>query len=222
MYFLSNPGVTCALAENSTKLRDLLVVEGRPEPRPERIFRQRENRYVADVANVGGALPPALSKYDCRNNRLALSALAQIEPAVREAIEGYGPSRVAVVLGTSTSGIAATESAVSALAESGQYPDGYKAIQGVFSGLSEFVSSYLGTTGPTFTVSTACSSSSNAILSARRLLRLGVCDAVVTGGVDSHCDLTFIGFASLEALSRGYCKPFAEDRCLRLARVPQR
>ena len=193
-------------------LRDKLVINGRPDPRPENIFQQREKRYVANVASAGQSLPAAQAHSDCRNNRLAATALEQIRSVVDLAIDTYGASRVAVVLGTSTSGIEATESAIQSLAKNDQYTSGYDAIQGVFSGLSDFVSSYLGTTGPTFTISTACSSSSNAILSARRLLRLGLCDAVVTGGVDSHCDLTFRGFASLEALSASYCKPFAHDR----------
>ena len=46
------------------------------------------------------------------------------------------------------------------------------------------------------------------MLSARRLLNLGVCDAVVVGGVDSLCELTLQGFASLDALAGEFCKPF--------------
>ncbi|MEA3110251.1 MAG: 3-oxoacyl-[acyl-carrier-protein] synthase, partial [Caballeronia sp.] len=55
------------------------------------------------------APPESLSRYDCRNNRLLLAALAQIAPAVDAARERYGAHRIGVVLGTSTSGIEAAE-----------------------------------------------------------------------------------------------------------------
>lgn len=43
-------------------------------------------------------LPSSLREYDSRNNRLALSALQQIEPAIQEAIRQYGANRIAVVI----------------------------------------------------------------------------------------------------------------------------
>ena len=59
------------------------------------------------VGEVSAELPPAppsAAAYDCRNNRLMLAAIEQIRPAIDEAIDRHGPSRVGVVLGTSTSG----------------------------------------------------------------------------------------------------------------------
>ena len=157
-------------------------------------------------------LPERLSRYDCRNNRLAVSVLNQIQPAVDSVMTQYGPARVAVVMGTSTSGIAQTEAAVRAVQEQGTADTNYHAVQGVLGGLGEFVASYLQLKGPAYTLSTACSSSANAMLSARRLLNLGICDAVVVGGVDSLCEITIQGFGALEALSAHYCKPFCYER----------
>jgi 3-oxoacyl-[acyl-carrier-protein] synthase-1 len=62
----------------------------------------------AVLGGVEGELPPipdALSAHRTRNNQLLLAALAQIQPAVDEAIARVGRDRVAVVLGTSTSGL---------------------------------------------------------------------------------------------------------------------
>jgi len=189
-----------------------LLVGGLPTPIPKDIFQRRGKLWVAEVKADLEKLPLALANYDCRNNRLAASALEQIRPTLEAAISCYGSSRVAVIMGTSTSGIAQSEKAVRALLHEGKYPPGYHAIQGILGGLGEFVSAYLGTTGPCYTLSTACASSASAMLSARRLLRLGLCDAVVVGGVDSLCEMTLQGFASLEALSTSYCKPFSRDR----------
>jgi len=167
------------------------------------------------VGRVEAELPPmkgSLSDFDCRNNRLAAAALDQIRHSINVAIAGYGKTRVGVVMGTSTSGIAASEQAVRVLAETGSYPPDYHAIQGTLGGLGEFVARYLGVGGPVYTLSTACSSSGNALIAARRLIRLGLCDAVVTGGVDSLCELTLQGFGSLEALSSSHSRPFTSNR----------
>jgi 3-oxoacyl-[acyl-carrier-protein] synthase-1 len=43
-------------------------------------------------------------------------------------------------------------------------------------------------------------------------LDLGVCDAVICGGVDSLCKLTLNGFSALEAVSNKRCNPFSVNR----------
>ncbi len=157
-------------------------------------------------------LPPNLKRYDCRNNRILLLALGQIEPAVRQAIERHGTERVGLVIGTSTSGIAEGEKAVGVLLGTGQMPKDYHYKQQELGGAAEFLALYLGLQGPAYTVSTTCSSSANALASARRLLRLGVCDAVVVGGGDALCRTTLEGFAALGAISKTRCNPFSKNR----------
>jgi len=61
-------------------------------------------------------------------------------------------------------------------------------------------------------ISTACTSSARALMSAQRLLDLGMCDAVLCGGVDSLCKLTLNGFSALEAVSEQRCNPFSANR----------
>jgi 3-oxoacyl-[acyl-carrier-protein] synthase-1 len=59
--------------------------------------------FVGSVVTPLELAPPAdLARYDCRNNRLLLAALARIAPAVDAARERYGAHRIGVVLGTST------------------------------------------------------------------------------------------------------------------------
>lgn len=158
------------------------------------------------------AIPTSLRQYDCRNNRLLLSALRQIEASVGTAIARYGVDRVGVVVGTSTSGIAEGETAVQVLRSTGSMPTHYHYKQQELGGAAEFLAAYLAIRGPAYTVSTTCSSSANALASARRLIRLGVCDAVVVGGADSLCRTTLEGFSALGALSKTTCNPFSKNR----------
>ncbi|MEW1780628.1 beta-ketoacyl-[acyl-carrier-protein] synthase family protein [Arthrobacter sp. NPDC080086] len=171
------------------------------------------------TAIVGRALaslelaPPAhLAAYDCRNNRLLLAALAQIESTLNTARERYGAHRIGIVLGTSTSGIDAAEAALRHAKAHGTLPPAFDYRQMEIGTLAPFAAAALETTGPAYTVSTACTSSAKAFASARRLLGLNLCDAVVVGGVDSLCELTLQGFASLESTSPVRTNPMSRNR----------
>src|SRR5699024_7174237 len=69
-------------------------------------------------------LPDALANWDCRNNRLAELGLQQdgFVDAVERAKSQYEPQRIGLFLGTSTSGIGATEAAY-AQVENDHLPD---------------------------------------------------------------------------------------------------
>ncbi|MCK4675631.1 MAG: beta-ketoacyl-[acyl-carrier-protein] synthase II, partial [Gammaproteobacteria bacterium] len=77
---------------------------------------------------------------------------------------------------------------------------------------AQFVARVLGLQGPAYGISTACSSGAKALAAARRLIRAGICDAVIAGGVDTLCQLTVHGFSSLEAVSDSRCNPFSKNR----------
>ena len=77
---------------------------------------------------------------------------------------------------------------------------------------TEHIANRLGIRQFTTTVSTACSSSANAIMLADRLLRHHLLDAVVVGGVDPLCRFTINGFSSLMILDKERCRPFDASR----------
>jgi 3-oxoacyl-[acyl-carrier-protein] synthase-1 len=157
-----------------------------------------------------------LAEFDCRNNRLAALGLEQdgFAASVAAARERYGAKRVAIVLGTSTSGVAATERAYRHRdPATGALPADfhYGSTQNTFS-LAAFVRRYCEVDGPAHVVSTACSSSANAFGSGARMIGAGVADAAVVGGVDSLCLTSLYGFAALELLATRPCRPFDADR----------
>lgn len=158
------------------------------------------------------APPSALAGLDCRNNRLMLVALGEIAASIEAAAARYGRHRVAVVLGTSTSGIAEGEAALGQFRATGAWPATYHYRQQETGSLAEFAAQALGLTGPAYTVATACSSSVKVFASARRLIRAGLADAAVIGGADTLCRMTLNGFGALQALSRGLCNPFSANR----------
>ncbi|MDA7746679.1 beta-ketoacyl-[acyl-carrier-protein] synthase family protein [Psychromonas sp.] len=162
------------------------------------------------VGKVTGELPEIPDMFTHKNtynNRLALSSLLQIDSEIKKAIKQFGADRVAVVVGTSTSGISDGEVALSM-----GLPTDYHYHQQEVGNLGEFVADYYAVEGPVYTISTACSSSGRVFLSAKRLLNAGLVDAVIVGGCDSLCKLTLNGFHGLEALSTTHCLPFSENR----------
>jgi 3-oxoacyl-[acyl-carrier-protein] synthase I len=147
-----------------------------------------------------------------RNNALALRACLQIDGAIASARARFGARRVAVVAATSTSGMAEAEAAFAQLHGQGAFPPGFAYAQQELGSPAEFLARAFGLAGPAFTVSTACSSSAKALAAARRLLRLGVCDAVLAGGADTLCAFTLRGFSSLGVLSADPALPFSRNR----------
>ena len=166
----------------------------------------------ADDTPLTGSFTP----FDCRNNRLAVMALAQdgFGRAVADARARYGATRIALVLGTSTSGIHQTEVDYRQRdPQTGALPPGfdYHCTHNTFS-LGRFLRSYLGIDGPAFVVSTACSTTGKVFASAARLIESGLCDAAIVGGADSLSLTTLYGFRSLGLTAEAPCRPFAVDR----------
>ena len=173
--------------------------------------------YVGEVAGLDDLrVCERLAEFDCRNNRLAELALEQDGFAARiaQARVKYGARRVAVILGTSTSGILETERAYRRRDPlTGALPADFRfATTHNLYASTDFVRRYLGLEGPAAMISTACSSSAKVFASAWRLMTQGLCDAAVVGGVDSLCRNTLYGFASLDLVGREPCRPCDAQR----------
>lgn len=74
------------------------------------------------------------------------------------------------------------------------------------------IASYLDLDGYRTTLSTACSSSANAIMHAARLIRHGMVERAIVGGVDALSRFTLNGFNSLMILDPEPCRPFDRNR----------
>jgi len=157
-------------------------------------------------------VPAGLARYDCPNNALTMAAFWQIQRQVAGAFERYGAHRIGVVMGTSSSGVSAAEAAIRYRERTGRLAPEFYYEQLEFGATGAFLAAYLGVTGPAYTLSTACSSGARALASARSLLQLDLCDAVVCGATDSLCGLTAGGFSSLGAISEDGVNSCSKNR----------
>ena len=192
------------------------VAEQRSGLRPNDFSRAPLATWIGRVEGIEDApLPAALARWECRNNRLAWLGLCTDDflGAVRAAHARHGAARIAVVLGTSTSSIGATEDAYRVLDAQGRFPMHLRStLVHTPHSLASFVQEALGLAGPCLTVSTACSSSAKVFAVAQRLLQLGLVDAAVVGGTDTLCGSVLFGFNALQLISPQPCRPFDVDR----------
>ncbi len=193
------------------------VLEGRSGLRPNDYAASTLQTWIGRVDGVEEvALPDAVDAFDCRNHRLAWLGLQSdgFLAAVEAARAHHGAPRIAVFMGTSTSGIEETEQAYARSARSGDLQWTAQAYRHTHSpgSLAHFVRAVTGLQGPAMVISTACSSSAKVFAAAARYIEAGVVDAALVGGVDSLCQSTLYGFNSLELLSDRPCRPWDAAR----------
>ncbi|HAA38849.1 MAG TPA: beta-ketoacyl-[acyl-carrier-protein] synthase II [Pseudomonas sp.] len=210
--YLNALGVICALGRGQAAVSRSLFAGDCSGMRAESGWVPERTLPVGSVHGELVTIPVELGQQSSRNNQLLLEAALQIEGEIRQAIHRYGASRVGVVLGTSTSGIDEASRGIAQYLRDQHFPSDYDYQQQELSAPANFLADWLQLSGPAYVISTACTSSARALMSAQRLLDLGVCDAVLCGGVDSLCKLTLNGFGALEAVSNERCNPFSVNR----------
>ena len=210
--YLNALGLVCALGRGKQQVADALFAGDSSGMRPQAGWVPERTLPVGAVEGPLAELPAEPVAQATRNNQLLLTAALEIAEEIQAAIARFGHARIAVVLGTSTTGIEEASRGVANYLEHGQFPASYSYHQQELVAPAAFLSERLQLSGPSYVISTACTSSARALLSARRLLDLGLCDAVLCGGVDSLCRLTLNGFAALDAVADQRCNPFSRNR----------
>ncbi|EJL90509.1 beta-ketoacyl-[acyl-carrier-protein] synthase family protein [Pantoea sp. GM01] len=207
MIYISAFGMVNALGNNLAQIAVQLQAGRAPGMQPRDGWLQAGKRcWLGQVQGELPAIPAALAVHNTRNNQLLLAALAQLRPALEAAIAQYGRDRVAIVLGTSTSGVDEGDRQVA------DGLPGYDYRMQELGDPSRFLAHFLALEGPAYTISTACSSSARAMISGQRLIDAGLVDVALVGGADSLSRMPINGFASLDSLSDRHCAPFSADR----------
>lgn len=211
--FLQQLGVVCALGHGVNTVRQQLLNAN--DVSPLTLTERYSLGRSLPLGVVHAALPSlshAAPRFQSRNNAMALLVLNDIRAAVEAAVARFGPARVAVVVGTSTSGQPEGEAARAQLEKTGAWPTDFDYAQQELGNLAEFLAAELGLTGVAHVISTACSSGAKALASGARLLNAGLADAVIAGGSDVLGELTVAGFSALDSVSATRCNPLSQNR----------
>ncbi|MEO7066673.1 MAG: beta-ketoacyl-ACP synthase [Rhodanobacter sp.] len=211
--FLNTLGVICTLGSGKHAVAEALFAGDDSGLREQAGWVPGRALPVGAVRDELPEIPPALAATrDNRANRLLMAAAREIEDELRAALHCYGDARIGVVIGSSTTGIERTTRGVAHLRQHGEWPADYRYADQELGAPAEFLAEWLDLSGPCYGISTACTSGARALISAQRLLRMGVCDAVLCGGVDTLARLPLNGFLALEALDSHRCEPFSQNR----------
>lgn len=209
--FLNHAGICCALGNSIDDVESALFAEGISSPL------RKSDQYSPGTIQPLGQIHSEFQTIDIadensRNNRILAQALRPLRDEIEQLKSRYGSDRIGVIIGTSTSGVAEGETAMQHIDGEFQLAAGYRYRTQELSAPSRFAARWLGLNGPTWSVSSACTSGGKALASAARLLKTGAVDAVIAGGVDSLCKMTVNGFGSLAVTSTELCLPFSQNR----------
>ncbi|MFT5703073.1 MAG: 3-oxoacyl-[acyl-carrier-protein] synthase-1 [Rickettsiales bacterium] len=210
--FLSALGMVNSLGNSKSEIFDNLIL-GKAKS-----IKDRDDLVLGETLKFGTVeanlpeIPAPFEEYKTRCNQILLASYFQIEDETQQAIKKYGKNRVAVIIGSSTSGIDDEKKSLeNHLKQENTHPNfDYSFLE--MGHPAKFMAKYLGLENIFYSISTACSSSAKALLSAQNLLNLGLCDAVLVGGSDILCQLVARGFYSMGAESKNGCNPFSKNR----------
>ena len=166
---------------------------------------------VGEVKYSNSDLSDLLSIPEAKYSRTFLLSLAAAREAAGERLSSYNPCRLGFVSGNTVGGMDLTEKYFQSM-HSGQAADVTGLLQHDCGYSAQKIAEGLNISGYVTTVSTACSSSTNSIMHAAMLIRSGIVDAALAGGVDSLTKFTLNGFNSLKILDSQLSSPFDENR----------
>lgn len=209
---ITGMGIFCSIGKSVDEFAQSLK-EGRSGIGPVTLF--DTSKYPSRIgAEVRGYQP---EKYFKKRELKRLSRTDQLgliaaEEAVKDSgIDSYPPEEIGVCLGAGAGGMLEAEAYHREILLRGKSSPSL-----IFPFIPSFTTSRIaerfGFSGPKATITTACSSSATSIGYGADLIRKGDCKAVVCGGSDSLCELTFGGFNSLKAMDPSPCRPFDRKR----------
>lgn len=204
--YISPPSVICPFGDENALFNALL--EGKRALKLKR-FINREFLVASIEFKLDNFGKNTSEKYKTRTNQILLTALNGLKDELKKAFVIYDKARVGVVIGTTTTGV---EENLAAFKDESFCAHKFSLSKNALANAAEFVREFLGLKSVALGVSTACTSGIKAFESAINLINLGICDAVICGGVDSLSSLSVLGFNSLSVLSNAPAKPFDINR----------
>ena len=156
-------------------------------------------------------LSPVEKRRMSRADRMGLAAAGEAIAGAGLDLSREDPTRIGVILGGGTSGLLDSE-AFYELHLAGRRGRPSRILNHLPDAITDRVAQRFGLEGIKSTITTACSSSANALGYAFDAIRAGLADVVLAGGSDVLARLTYGGFNSLRSVDPDPCRPFDRER----------
>jgi 3-oxoacyl-[acyl-carrier-protein] synthase I len=211
--FVAGTGIISAIGNNVAECLDALE-NSRPGMGQMHYLNSahRQRLPVAEVKLTNEELAQLAGLPNIKSRTALLSLVAAKEALKQAGIENIKGLRTGFISATSVGGMDKTENFFTEF-----LPDNSKGklrdvVNHECGSVTELVADALGIKDYITTISTACSSSANAIFFGARLIRNNIVDVVVAGGTDSLTKFTLNGFNTLMIVDEQFCQPFDENR----------
>ncbi len=173
--------------------------------------RYKDEYVLGEVKLSNTQLMDLISSHSQALNRTSLLGIAAAREAVlHSGIDLKDGLRTGLISSTTVAGMCKTELFYGEMVSDGKHLEVLDAHDCGES--TEEIADYLGVKDFVTTISTACSSAANAVMLGCRMIKHGMLDRAIVGGVDSLSKFTFNGFNTLMILDKEWCKPFDENR----------
>ena len=172
----------------------------------------RDKLPVAEVKLSNSDLAKLSGLTDTKSRTAQLSLVAAREALTDAGIEDLASLRTGFISANSVGGMDKTEKFFAEFLADNNKGRLRDVVNHECGSVSELVVDQLGIKDYVTTISTACSSSANAIFFGARLIKNNILDVVVAGGTDALTKFTLNGFNTLMILDEKYCQPFDENR----------
>lgn len=167
---------------------------------------------VAEVKLSNEALEGITGMRAGTSRTALLSMVAAKEALLDSGIENIASLRTGLISANTVGGMDKTEQFYAAFLTDNKRGKLKDVINHECGKVTELVADALGINTYISTISTACSSSANAIFFAARLIKHGMLDIAIAGGADALTKFTLNGFNTLMILDKEFCKPFDDNR----------
>ena len=176
------------------------------------LLNRRDNNLPTGEINLSNAQLAAMGGLNADYSRTALLSIIAAKEAVANACINLKDFRTGFISATTVGGMDKTENFMTAFIRDGELKNIDQVLYHDSGAITELVAEQLGIRNFVSTISTACSSSANAIMYASRLIKTGVLDVAIAGGTDAMSLFTLSGFNALMILDEHLCTPYDDNR----------
>jgi 3-oxoacyl-[acyl-carrier-protein] synthase I len=211
--FIAGKGIISAIGNNVAACLNALQNEQAGMGQMQQLTSAHSQRLpVAEVKLSNDELAKLAGLPNIKSRTALLSLVAAKEAIADAGIENIKDLRTGFISATSVGGMDKTENFFTEFLSDNSKGKLRDVINHECGSVTELVADALGIKDYITTISTACSSSANAIFLGARLIRNNIVDVVVAGGTDSMTRFTLNGFNTLMIVDEQFCQPFDENR----------
>lgn len=211
--FVAGTGTISAIGNNVAESLDSLMNSRAGMNQMHYLNSAHRNRLPVAEVKLNNEELAQLAGLSKTKSRTALLSLVAAKEAMQQAgIESFAGLRTGFISATSVGGMDKTENFFTEFLSDNSKGKLRDVVNHECGSVTELVADALGIKDYITTISTACSSSANAIFLGARLIRNNIVDVAVAGGTDALTKFTLNGFNTLMIVDEKLCQPFDENR----------